>query len=245
MMKEEMNKLLSLALNLNQNDTEDISTISIDNIIHIYVTIKNDAHNCDYCDSLMIKNGFYKRTIKVPNKIFENSIVHLNIHRYRCLKYKHTISDNIHISPNKRSLSYASVVEIMELLKEPIETFRSIARKCSASESTVIRVFDKHCHIPRLKLPKVLCIDEVYTKLNSYKSKYSCVLYDFINQSIVDVYPSRRMDYLRYALKDIPKSETNNIKYICMDMYKPCKLIAKKYFKKLSFVLIPSTLSKT
>lgn len=107
----------------------------------------------------------------------------------------------------------------MELLKEPSETFKSIARKCSVSESTVIRVFDKHCHIPRLKLPKELCI--------------------------VDVYPSRRMDYLRYALKDIPKSERNNVKYICMDMYQPYKLIAKKYFKKLSFVLIPSTLSKT
>lgn len=231
-MKEEMNKLLSLALNLDLNDIEDISTCSINDVIHIYVTIKNKIHNCDYCDSLMVKNGFYKRTIKVPNKIFENSIVHLKIHRYRCLKCNSSISDNVYVSPNKRSLSYASVIEIMELLKEPSETFRSVARKCQVSESTVLRVFDKHCHIPRLKLPKVLCIDEVYTKLNNYKSKYSCVLYDFINQSIVDVYPSRRMDYLRYALKYIPKSERDNVEYICMDMYKPYKLIVKEYFKK-------------
>lgn len=182
-MKEEMNKLLSLALNIDSNDIEDISSCSIDNIIHIYVTIKDKIQGCSICKSKMVKNGFYKRQVKVPNKLFENSVIHLKIRRYRCLKCNSSISLNTHISPNKRSISYAIIEEIMNLLKEPSETFASVARKTSLSESTIIRVFDRHCHIPRLKLPKILCIDEVYTKVNSYKSKYSCVLYDFINQS--------------------------------------------------------------
>ena len=91
----------------------------------------------------------------------------------------------------------------MNLLKDTRLTFLSTANICGISSNTVIRVFDKYCHIPRFPLPKVLCMDEVYTKHNSTNCKFSCVFYDFFKQTIVDITPSRRKDYLHMYLSKI------------------------------------------
>ena len=59
--------------------------------------------------------------------------------------------------------------------------FKQVASLLHISESSVIRIFDKYCNIPRIPLPEVLCIDEIYTKHTDSNSPYSCVFSDFFN----------------------------------------------------------------
>ena len=102
------------------------------------------------------------------------------------------------MAPANSKVSFDSIIMVMELLKDPKMTFSSVASLTNLSESTIVRIFDKHCHIPHILFPEVTCIDEVYTKVNSFDAKYSCIFYDFYNRSILDVLPDRRKNYLHH-----------------------------------------------
>lgn len=56
--------------------------------------------------------------------------------------------------------------------------------------------------------------------------------YDFLKESLVDVTPSRKKNYLYYYLSLIPKEERNNVRFVCIDMYLPYKQAIEFYFKK-------------
>ena len=96
------------------------------------------------------------------------------------------------MAPADHSVSYATLMTLMKLLLNPKMTFKSAARLTHLSESTVTRLFDKYCHIKRYSFPKAICIDEVYTKNSDFKSRYSCIFYDFYNHTVIDVIPCRR-----------------------------------------------------
>ena len=70
---------------------------------------------------------------------------------------------------------------------------------------------------------------EVYA-FKSDSSKYICVLLDFINQTPIDVLPSRRYDYLLSYFMRIPKEEREKVKYTCSDMYDGYRSISKACF---------------
>ena len=201
-------------------------------ILKCYITLKASEMFCPICKRKMIGNGTYKRKVIIPNKAFENMSVYFNIRRYRCNNCKLSISDNYNLAPSKQVMSYSLIQQVMSLLSSSSETFKSCANICGISDNTVIRIFDRHCHIPRTHFPEAMCIDEVYTKNNNFKAKYSCLLYDFHNKTLIDVLPSRRKEYLSYYFSNISTFERNKVKYICMDMYRPYYLIAKRYFKK-------------
>ena len=169
----------------------------------------------------------------VDNDFVINETVVLKARRYVCRDCGKSFSDSAHLSPRGKKLSYKMIFRIMELLKSPKMTFKGVSELTGVSIQTVIRVFDKHTHIPRIPFPEAICIDEVYTKVNDYKnSKYSCIIYDFINQNVLDITPCRRKQYLANYLTAIPKTERDNVKFVCIDMYLPYKDIIKIYFKK-------------
>ena len=137
------------------------------------------------------------------------------------------------MAPTNSKVSYDSIITVMDLLKDPKMTFSSVASFTGLSKSTIVRIFDKHCHIPRIPFPEVICIDEVYTKVNSFDAKYSCIFYDFYNRTILDVLPDRKKNYLHHYFQSLHNSkELLNVKYVCIDMYIPYKKIAQIYFKK-------------
>ena len=59
-------------------------------------------------------------------------------------------------------------------------TFKEVSKLTKVSETSAIRIFDNHTHIPRIRFPEAIYIDEVYTRNSDYKSKYSCIFYDLI-----------------------------------------------------------------
>ena len=225
-------ELIKTFLNLDDKDIQDIQITNDDGVV-VNVILKSKATCCDVCGSTnILSNGYYSRVVKTTNDLFDNTTIRLKVKRFKCMDCRHSFSDSKVLAPRNSTVSYQTIIKIMELLKSHTMTFKSAAELCNLSVTTVIRIFDKHCHINRSSLPTALCIDEVYTKNSDFKSKYSCILYDFEHQTIVDVLPSRRKNYLHHYLQSLNKDELDNVKYVCIDMYDTYRSISKSYFKK-------------
>ncbi len=231
---DQYDKLLISLLNLHSSDVCSIHSACDDNDhFSVFVTLARKKVSCPYCGcNSCLSNGYYSRNISIPHHAFKNTSVFLKVPRYKCPN-KHSFSNSYTMSPANSKVSYDSIMSVMELLKDPKMTFSSVASFTGLSESTIVRIFDKHCHIPRNPFPEVICIDEVYTKVNSFNAKYSCIFYDFYNRSIIDVLPDRKKNYLHHYFQSLHNSrELLNVKYVCIDMYLPYKQIAQIYFKK-------------
>lgn len=223
-------KLLLDSLNLKNEDIKELCYAS--NRIFIFLT--KPKINCPYCDSSSNKsNGFYEKRIKTTSSYFSDYLIYLKVPRLLCNTCGHTFSSDKYIAPPKSSISYNVIFEIMKLFQDPKMTVKQISKMLNIPETTVTRIFDKHCHISRYPFPEVLCIDEVYTKNSDFHAKYSCIFYDFYTHKIIDVLPDRKKNYLHYYFQLLKGSkELDNVKYVCMDMYSPYKQICKMYFKK-------------
>ena len=226
-------QIISSILNVSKSQIESINTVSRDGKSYIYAKLKKVDVCCPVCNHPSCpSNGTYKRTIKVPKCILDNFIVILNVRRYKCPTCGYSFSESLNITPAYKTISYASIIKIMELLTNPNFTFKNVSDLTGISESSVVRIFDKHCHIKRGRFPEVLCIDEVFTKNSSFDSKFSCIFYDFHKHKLIDVTPSRRKRYLYMYFQKIPLKEREDVKYVCMDMYLPYKQVIRAYFKK-------------
>lgn len=229
----DLNHIVASILNVSPSKIESIQSMVQDGANTLFVTFNKENIVCPRCDnSLLLSKGFYKRKVFLPHYALTNVTLVFNVRRYVCRTCHHSFSDTKYMTPKGTSVSYASIQAIMELLKDPCITFKKAAELTNLSETTVVRIFDKHCHLKRYPFPEVLCIDEVYTKNNEYKSKYSCLFYNFYKHSIIDVTPCRRKEYLHHYLQSIPQKERENVKFICIDMYLPYKQLARMYFKK-------------
>lgn len=233
-----LDHLLLNLLNLTLDDIDDISSSLCNEGMTVHVTLKKPKiHSCPFCNSARIQSkGYYDKAIKLNNKAFENIIVKVRVPRRWCISCNHTISDTKHMNPNGYTISYDVIQNVMKLLKSEQMTFANCARITGLSESSVVHIFDKHCHINRSTLPEVLCIDEVYTKATDFKdnghyAKFSCLLYDFHKNQLVDVLPSRSKAYLHHYFHNISKPELSGVKYVVIDMYKTYKDIARIYLK--------------
>jgi transposase len=227
--------LIASILNVKPDAIEAIIVAPEANGAVISLTLKKDPELvCPYCSLHDYKSiGFYKRKVVIDNDFIINEQVVLKTRRYLCSQCGRTFSDKAGIVPDNKKVSYKMILRIMELLKSPKMTFKGVSALTGVSVQTVTRVFDDHTHIPRKPFPEAICIDEVYTKVNSYKnSKYSCIFYDFYDQKILDVQPCRRKNFLSYYLDKIDKNELDNVKYVSIDMYQPYRDIVKRYFKK-------------
>ena len=115
------------------------------------------------------------------------------------------------------------MMKVMELLKDPHITFEDAGILCKISPSSVIRVFDRHCHLPSVTFPEALCIDEVYTRNSDFKdSKYSCIFYDFYRHRLVDVLPARTKNYLHHYFQPYQNTGClDSVKYVVIDIHSP------------------------
>ena len=230
---ENIEKIILSLLNLSSKDVESITSTNMDDHLNLYVTVSSHLKMCPYCHSEKIKSkGYYPRKISVPERVLRNLDVYLKVKRFQCFNCGHSFSDSKHMAPKNKTVSYATILQVMELLKSPSMTFKEVAALSGVSVSTVVRIFDKNCHLKPVVFPEVVCIDEVYAKDSSYKSKYMCIFYDFAKQNITDVLPSRHKSYLHHYFQSFSQQKLDMVRYVCIDMYQPYKDIATIYFKK-------------
>lgn len=233
-----LNQLDRFILNILNLETKNISSIEStkndEGKIIAHIVLHGTSDNCTYCDSKnIVSKGYRKVTLNTYSINSETCNITCSIKRYQCRECNKSFSDNFHMSPSHSRVTYSIILKVMDLLKNPSMTFKSVGEILALSPQTVMRIFDKYCKLSHIKLPEVICIDEVYTKNSDFdNSKYSCIIYDFFDKTIVDITPSRKKSFLlNYLETTYSKDERDNVKFVCIDMYKPYKDIIKLRFK--------------
>ena len=126
----------------------------------------------------------------------------------------------------EHSISKLTIINVLNELKEYNSTFSSAAKHNNISSTRAEAIFDDYVNIPRQTLPRVICIDEIYSK-TSRKNKYSCLLLDFETSNLIDVIINRRKTTLLNYFEKIPKSERENVEYVSMDLYETYRSVVK------------------
>ena len=144
------------------------------------------------------------------------------------------------LEPNYLSLGYSrqsdeTVKVILAQLKQNI-SFTDIAKNTNVTTQTVINYFKKYVDCKRKPLSEVLSVDE-FKNLSFGKGKYACLILNYQTGEIVDVLPSRRLDYLQYYFNKIPKEEKENVKFLISDMYDGYKHLHGCVFPKSVLVV--------
>lgn len=154
---DQYDKLLISLLNLHSSDVSSIHSACDDSgHLSVFVTLARKKVSCPFCGcGSCLSKGFYSRNISVPHRAFENISVFLKVPRYKCPN-KHSFSDSYTMSPANSKVSYDSIMSVMELLKDPRMTFSSVASLTGLSESTIVRIFDKHCYCSFVNVCQIL-----------------------------------------------------------------------------------------
>lgn len=232
---EKYEKLIVDLLNLKPSSIKSFDSCTTDEgLLQINLTLNrpNDLE-CPYCSSSkMLSKGYLETKINHCIDSLQSSLISCRKPRYQCTRCHKTFIPNFYLNPKHAQITYATIQKIMACLKSHTMTFTQTAEIVGCSVPTVIRTFDKYCHLVPIVFPKVLCIDEVYTKNSDYDSKYSCIFYDFFKKTVIDITPCRQKHYLLNYLDKLSLEHRNAVKYICMDMHRPFKDVAQLRFKK-------------
>jgi len=196
----------------------------INQILHLY--LKKSNVFCSYCNSekAIIRSSkiqSIKHTMLGGNPC--SIIFHKRV--YKCLDCNKMFNESFDLIFNHRGVSLATDIEILYSLKNIRTTYKDAALKYNVSSTYVRNIFDRYIDIDRHTLPTVLSIDEVYAKKLT-STKYACVLFDPINDKLIDVLYSRHKNDLERYFNMISNKELLNVKYVVIDLYTTYKDIS-------------------
>ena len=193
--------------------------------------LNNSHSNCPYCNS---KNIYIKgsKTSLIKHSMSTGSPCFIRFHMriFKCLICLKEHRESINIMKSNRNISQALEMRIIELLMDSRYTFKNVSEINNVSLSTVVRTFDKYVEVKRGALPNILSIDEIYSRRLT-KTKYCCILYNPIDDKIVDVINSRRMTTLDEYFYHISLKERKMVKYFVSDLNETYRSVHNKFFK--------------
>ena len=203
-----------------------------DTIAHLYLKPNEKDRTCPHCghNYCVIKDRILK---KFPHPILADR--HIMIYFYQ-IKFKCKCCGRHHLQNNpltrdRKSITLAGEMYILDKLRNPRKTFQDIADEFYIPKTSVIRVFDSYVNISRHPLGKVLCFDEFYAKKLT-KTKYCFGIYDFLSGEVIDILDARRKNVLEDYFYHIPISERLNVEYVNIDMWDTYAKISYKMFPK-------------
>lgn len=156
--------------------------------------------------------------------------------RFKCSKCHRTFTpDLVGITPHCQITEVQRKLITADFTRKL--TFAQIADKYHLSSSRIIQLFDTLVpYVPRLKMPRVLCVDEI--KFSSeLDQKYICVLSNFESGELVDITRNRQLPYLRDYFTSIPLKERENTLVFISDMYEAYDTICRSFFPKAIHVI--------
>jgi len=217
-------------LSMDSKEIEEISSVTNDKGNFIILTLKKKECICPHCNSTHFKfKEYYKREIKHALFLNVATIFLLKNRRYQCLECNKTFVEKNNLAPKKSRISYETIFTILEAARAWNSTWKEIGKKAHVSDQTAINIFDKYVNPQRLRMPKIISIDECYNK-HQFNKPYSCIFFDFLNTKIIDVIEDRSKYSLARYLSKIPRDERLNVKYVVIDMWEPYLDIATLYF---------------
>lgn len=170
--------------------------------------------------------------------------------RYRCtnISCRHEENETFSFVEKYKRSSFMTPYLIVEAFKDIDITCAKIAKRFNVSDTYVHEIFLKYVDIQRMRMPRILSIDEVYLNIDN-DHRYCVILMDFESGDIIDVLPNRYKETLIDYFKAIPKEEKDKVEYVISDMYDGYIKIAERFFKNSrsiidSFHIISGLISK-
>ena len=206
-----------------------------------YITVsKNLNHNlsCPVCGSKLNSKGLFTRHPK--NQILQDGYtVYLTVrgYRWKCPNpsCSYTCSDQFDFVDKRKRTTKIIVFQILMALKDINLSCVQVAKMYGVSDTFVHQTFMRYVNIPRKKLTKHICIDEVYLNI-SPSCKYALVIMDFDTGKLLDIVESRRKNYTESYFLSIPLEERDQVEYLCCDMYDPYINYTFKYFRNATVI---------
>ena len=199
---------------------------------------------CDVCGARMYSKGIYKRNVN--HQILQDS-THLNliIHQRKwkctnCSCYKNELFP--FVEKHKQSTTLIPLL-VLDAMKDLNRSAVSIAKQFNISDTQVHDIFTAYVDLPRLKLPEILSVDEVYLNIN-HKDKYALVLMDFKTGEIVDILHNRWKSTVDQYFYSIPLEERKRVKFIICDAYRNYMEYPENYFPNAKVILDSFHISK-
>lgn len=192
---------------------------------------RQDRRECPCChrSDAVVVHDHYEQKIRVRMPSGAPGVIAVERPKFFCRRCHR------HFTVPLTGVALGESISEMEkslIKKEFLEkkSFTLIAKEHHMDPSYALRLFDKlYPSVPRLRLPKALCIDEILF-CSTADAKYPALLYDFETREIVDVIYSRQKPYLEEYFSKIPDGERKAVRYFISDMYEPYHRAAKKFF---------------
>lgn len=199
---------------------------------------RQDRRECPCChrSDAVVVHDHYAQKIRVRMPSGAPGVIVVEKPKFFCRRCHHYFTVPLTGVALGESISE---MEKSLIKKEFLEkkSFALIAKEHHIDPSYALRLFDKlYPSVPRLRLPKALCIDEILF-CSTADAKYPALLYDFETREIVDVIRSRQKPYLEDYFSKIPEGERKNVKFFISDMYDTYHRVAKKYFPDATYVV--------
>ena len=230
---------IMITLNLTPSQIHDLSTVIIDGILHIRITLTAQAVECPFCGGRVTTLGYRKRTYNHLPVASYPSVIEWRRRRYICKDCGRSFSEPNPFGPENYHQSYAVLTSILDSLRNNHFSFKDIADRHKVSVSAVQLYADSFLRVPRCPLPVSLGIDEIHSKMAKYGGSYLAVLVDNVNRSLCDILPDRSKRTLSRYLESIPKNERDRVKYVTIDLWEPYKDVSLKYFKNCKVAADP------
>ena len=225
---------ITVSLNLRPSQIKLLNSALNDGILHIYISLNPEESDCPFCGGKIKIHSYSQRTIHHSDICGHPSIIHWKRTRFVCKDCQKTFSEKNVFSPDNFSHSYTVLHTIAKDLKNPDLSYEYIATKNHISVSLVLLYADSFLHIPRLRLPENLGIDEISSDMAKYGGAYLCVMVDNNHRCLTEILPDRSKRSLSKFFESIPLSERSNVRFVTIDMWQPYKDVALKYLPNVT-----------
>lgn len=233
-----MNDIIKL-FNLEDEDIviEKIEIIDLTKNIYLKKVLK--PMFCPNCSSRMYSKGNYTRIINHP--ILQDGY-HLKLilkqRKWRCTNpycNQYCNEEFSFVEKYNQSTNITPYL-VLEAMKNINVTAADVAKRYFISDTQVHTIVLRYLNPKRLPLPRILAVDEVFLDFDS-NNRYCLVLFDFINDEIIDVLPNRFKDTIDEYFYSISLEERNNVEFVICDMYNPYVNFTVNYFHKATAIV--------
>ena len=218
--------------NVNEEEFEVLKEFVKSGVIYKEVRLKNRGHICAHCGTFHITVKEY-RTKKIVHSIYahQKCIILYRQRRFICTECGTTcMENNPFISTDENRISDQTILNILQDLKRYNNTFTSTAERYGITTRGVMKIFDRYCQMERNRLPKVMCIDEIYFSRVRNK-KYVLILLNFFNRAIIDVLKDRDKHTIAAYLSSIPREERNQVEFVSIDLNEHYRDVLSTYLR--------------
>lgn len=217
-------------LNVTYDQVQSFSNALVDGVIQFRITLNPTVSSCPYCGGPVRLKEYSSHSFNHLPVAGHPSLIVWKRRRYACKDCGRSFSEANPFGPEKFHQSYAVLMSIADDLRNVHLSFRDIARKHRVSESIVQLYTDSFLVVPRSTLPESLGIDELHSNMSKYGGSYLAILVDNVHRSLCDILPNRSKRTLSKYFEQIPLEERKRVRFVTIDLWKPYKEVALKYF---------------